>query len=243
MSEEQITTKDKIINSLQNGDFDTLETFLDNGYVSINACLLNIIVTKNLNALKYFVENREVLDFKHDGCNLLNLACQFSWLEAIDYLCQYDSLTNDTSQSSELLYNPLSASISYENYIVIDHLIKNHSDFLVKVLPVTESNMVHLAVISENEVILSKLLNHLPEENKDLINMKNGKGWTPLHLAVILNNLKLVKLLIENGAKHNILDNKSKTPLELAIDNDNKDIIEYLKINIDNRYVESISLN
>jgi ankyrin repeat protein len=243
MSEEQITIKEKIIKSLQDGDFNTIDTFLDKGNVSITACLLNVIVTKNLNALKYFVENKDVLDFKHNGCNLLNLVCQFSWLEAIDYLCQYDSLKNDTSQSSELLYNPLSASISYENHIVIDHLIKNHEDLLVKVLPVTESNMVHLAVISENDVILNKLLSNLSEKNNNLLNMKNCKGWTPLHLSVILNNLNLVKLLIEKGAKHNILDKNSKTPLELAVDNNYKDIIEYLKNNIDNRYVDSISLN
>ncbi len=52
------------------------------------------------------------------------------------------------------------------------------------------------------------------------VNMKNIKGWikgwTALHYAVLQNDIDLVKLLIQAGAKINVLDENKSNVLELA---------------------------
>ena len=73
------------------------------------------------------------------------------------------------------------------------------------------------------------------------INEQNSKGIPPLICAVISNNAKAVKLLIDHGADLNIKDSSGSTPLLNAIANYNYEIIELLvnegaDVNIADRY-------
>lgn len=45
------------------------------------------------------------------------------------------------------------------------------------------------------------------------VNGLNGDGKSALHLASMNGNVKIIKLLIENGANVNVLDNDKATPL------------------------------
>ena len=92
------------------------------------------------------------------------------------------------------------------------------------------------------------------KENKSLINKLNNNGLSLLHILVIKNNIKLIELLLNNGADVNIKSLKKKrTPLHFAyiyeknesnelinlllkygakediLDNDNKKPLEYKK--------------
>ena len=92
------------------------------------------------------------------------------------------------------------------------------------------------------------------KENKSLINKLNNNGLSLLHILVIKNNIKLIELLLNNGADVNIKSLKKKrTPLHFAyiyqknesnelinlllkygakediLDNDNKKPMEYKK--------------
>ena len=92
------------------------------------------------------------------------------------------------------------------------------------------------------------------KENKSLINKLNNNGLSLLHILVIKNNIKLIELLLNNGADINIKSLKKKrTPLHFAyiyqknesnelinlllkygakediLDNDNKKPLEYKK--------------
>lgn len=49
------------------------------------------------------------------------------------------------------------------------------------------------------------------------INKLNGTGYSALHLAAIVNNPEIIKLLLENGAFININDLSGFTPLEVAV--------------------------
>ena len=51
---------------------------------------------------------------------------------------------------------------------------------------------------------------------------------TPLHKAVIMGNLKIVKLLIQKGADPYMVDEKNESPLDYAKDEDNQIIVNYL---------------
>ncbi|EDV26008.1 uncharacterized protein TRIADDRAFT_55679 [Trichoplax adhaerens] len=56
----------------------------------------------------------------------------------------------------------------------------------------------------------------------------NDKGETPLHIAAIKGDLKVIKALVEQGAKINARDNCGWTPLHEACNFGYKDIAEYL---------------
>ena len=62
---------------------------------------------------------------------------------------------------------------------------------------------------------MERLLARQPE----LLDRRDDEGYTPLHLAVIAGNRPVIKLLLKLGAKVNIVDNESHSPLHWAIGN------------------------
>ena len=49
------------------------------------------------------------------------------------------------------------------------------------------------------------------------MNAKDGWEWTPLHIAANKSHKETIELLIAKGADVNALNNKSDTPLNLAV--------------------------
>lgn len=61
------------------------------------------------------------------------------------------------------------------------------------------------------------------------LEVRNGSGLTPLHMAIIYNQFELAKLLIESGANLHDMDYiYNWTPLHHAADKRNYDIIKLL---------------
>ena len=67
------------------------------------------------------------------------------------------------------------------------------------------------------------------------------QGRTPLHLASLGNQEEVVRLLMENGADPNIADKEGCSPLDIAYENDDVGIIEYLEENKAQRNQSKIS--
>ena len=71
------------------------------------------------------------------------------------------------------------------------------------------------------------------KSNPSQIDLLNDEGLSPLHIAVIKGNLKMINLLLKNGANANILSDKKKhTPMHLACLNQNsmtEEILQELK--------------
>ena len=238
-----MSVKQQIINAIDNSDLETLDNFIDNNNVSVSTCLLKFMIQKNIEGFKHLVEEKDALDIRYDNINILTLACQFNWIEGVQFLCQFDSLTNDINQQSKYLMNPLFSSIIYEKMELIDYLLNNEKKFIDVIVPGSKDNIIHIGVSVDNIEILKKVLSSLDIDNKFVINAKNTKGLTPLHLAVIANELETVKVLVEHGADINVMDNTSRTPLELAHDEGYDDIFEYLKNKSGGDYFENIALN
>ena len=70
-------------------------------------------------------------------------------------------------------------------------------------------------------------LNYSPELYA-YVNTQQEDGKTPLHIAVIVNSIKVAKCSIENGADVNITDNYGETPLDIAINNHQEEMINLL---------------
>ncbi|MDP1603236.1 MAG: ankyrin repeat domain-containing protein [Legionella sp.] len=56
------------------------------------------------------------------------------------------------------------------------------------------------------------------------VNSQNNDGYTLLHIAASLKNLDAVLFLIKNGANTRLKDDKGRTPLDIATENDNVEI-------------------
>ena len=64
------------------------------------------------------------------------------------------------------------------------------------------------------------------------LDSQDEMGLTPLHLAARLGNESLVRILLENGAKHDLKDIDNFLPIDHAIEKNNKSIIKRLENNI-----------
>ena len=77
----------------------------------------------------------------------------------------------------------------------------------------------HLSSNLFNKELLDRLLQHNVE-----INSPDFDGDTPLHFAVMNNNLEAVEYLLENGANTNVKNKDGITPLHIAVKEKNYDI-------------------
>ncbi len=60
------------------------------------------------------------------------------------------------------------------------------------------------------------------------INKVDENGWNSLFFAVSSGNFKVVKFLVENGAKFNIKDNEGLAPIDIAKEDGHQEIFEFL---------------
>ena len=77
----------------------------------------------------------------------------------------------------------------------------------------------------EHKAVLKALLSK--NDGTDF-NTTDSLGWTPMHRAIKLANVDIVKRLIDNGADVNLVDDLNWTPIQMAIHNDNIEIIKVL---------------
>ena len=76
----------------------------------------------------------------------------------------------------------------------------------------------------------TKVLNKL-KLNPTLINIRDSVGKTPLHWAVIRNNLPIAQLLLSFGADANAQDYSKRSPKEFALSQDFQCMLNLLNIN------------
>jgi ankyrin repeat protein len=77
--------------------------------------------------------------------------------------------------------------------------------------------------ISQRERMVNMLLRLKAE-----VNTQDNVGYTPLHKACMTGELSLVKILVSRGARLDIIDKESKTPLHYASKHGYKLIVDYL---------------
>ena len=103
--------------------------------------------------------------------------------------------------------------------------IKTYEDILLAMLKVGVNinapayfDEAPVIKISNNATTLSaniEQLQFLAKNGADL-NIKNSQGYTPLMLAVLKNNIDMVRALLEAGAVTSVTDNKGRTPKEIG---------------------------
>lgn len=112
-------------------------------------------------------------------------------------------------------------------YLFADRLI----DYVdVTICTSEDTNAIHAILIKEynheRHDIIYSLIRKLIDRGVD-INQQDERGNTVLHNAALSNNLKLLKLICECGAKINIQNNDKQTPFDIAIEWNRSEIVEY----------------
>ena len=90
---------------------------------------------------------------------------------------------------------------------------------------ITDTTLLHIAseIINEPEII------DLLVKSGANVNAQDAEGFTPLHMAAIHGNLKIVKKLVDLDADVNIITTDGKNAAELAHLNEELEIEEYLE--------------
>jgi len=83
---------------------------------------------------------------------------------------------------------------------------------------------LHAAMFQDNMKIVELLI----EAGLDVNAQGTYNKYTPLHDAVWANNLQAAKLLVKHGSKIDIKSVDRKTAYEKALDEDKKEMAEYL---------------
>lgn len=73
---------------------------------------------------------------------------------------------------------------------------------------------LHNAVLEENFAMVQ----HLVKDFEADLHIKDRDGWTPLHAASAVGDIRVAQFLLENGAKASILNNQCEFPVDVAED-------------------------
>ena len=109
----------------------------------------------------------------------------------------------------------------YRGRTLLHYAVKYNSKGIIKILVQLGAN----PNICDDDFNSTKELIKL---NAD-IDMPGEFDQTPLHIAVLKENLDIIKILLEEGADINQVDEKNLTPLDYARDEKNERIILFLE--------------
>jgi ankyrin repeat protein len=79
---------------------------------------------------------------------------------------------------------------------------------------------------SKNDAELVQFL--LENGARDLLDVSNDNGYTPLHIAAYFDKLPVAQLLVERGARLDLKNNNRQTPYQLAREKGSREIAKYL---------------
>ena len=94
-------------------------------------------------------------------------------------------------------------------------LVKHKSE--IDVSRVNKSSGItalHHSVLEENFALVQHLVNDFDAD----VHVKDTDGWTPLHAASAVGNIRIAQFLLERGAKASALNNSCEFPVDVAED-------------------------
>uniref|UniRef100_A0A8C0V8T8 Ankyrin repeat and death domain containing 1B n=1 Tax=Cyanistes caeruleus TaxID=156563 RepID=A0A8C0V8T8_CYACU len=192
----------------------------------------HIDMIKNLIALKLFTSEKD-----QEGNTALHLAAKNGHSEVVEILLEQWEEINDLNQNGETPFY-LAVEGGHEKYAEL--LLEAWSDINVS----TQNNSSALQIAIQNGHL--SLITFLIDKNIDLVPKPEKCLWfiktlnwslgpqmilqknSPLHLAVISNNLPVVKRLLDANHDINSLNHRQETPLHLAADLGNVELVEVL---------------
>ncbi|CAF4070795.1 unnamed protein product, partial [Rotaria sp. Silwood2] len=144
------------------------------------------------------------------------------YIDVIEYFIKTNQLTGDglDEQNRNILFHALPIG----NTSMIEHLLKsNLPNFDINSITQSGNSLLHSCISLQRIDLIELLIKYYPTIN---LNQRNKQDATPLHLAIIYDDLELVRFLIQSGADAK-LTMKSKTCLQLSIEFNHENLIEF----------------
>ncbi len=241
-TENKISKKDYQF-AFDNDDIEFIREHQDYNFLEYDI-ILEYCIIKHLPLIFEYYLNKDIELNKREGVLsklhiFINLAITHSksnqhfLLLLVDKYCKPSISLYDINQifpnyNSIINYTHLNFAIFEKNIKAIIILLEygSRTDILY---PIDNRTPIHLAILLGHQAILKILLEF---SNKEIINKFTKKIESPLNLAILENDLPMVKLLIQYGAEVNQKNKNGYTSLDIArnIENEenNKEIIDYL---------------
>jgi len=171
------------------------------------------------------------VDNEYNGYTLLGYACKLDRVNFAEKLINRDADMYSAETDEFLVYNALFVAVHSEALSVVSLLLRKGAD---PNSMNTEERLSHLSIACRSgNYDIAKLL----IENGALVDGLGENEWTdysfyPLIDAVASENIRLVQLLLDNGATVNVKDREGFTPLSLAEQSGNVEISNLLASHI-----------
>ncbi|NLD91775.1 MAG: hypothetical protein GX639_03810 [Fibrobacter sp.] len=154
-------------------------------------------------------------------------------LQLVKELVDKGASTSNCLATEMYEFDLLFAAIEFEKVDIVRYVLDNNLYTSINNVYTEESETpLTLACALENIQNAAAIAELLIKNGADV----NGAGsvggdytYYPLINAIKKGNVQLTKLLIDNGAKTNILDNQGKTPVSYAQESGNQAIIDLVK--------------
>lgn len=123
-------------------------------------------------------------------------------------------------------------AVRHGNYLLVEQLLTYSTDPAVTLSG--KHNAIHLAVLTGAgtetvrciDTIVSREASGPPANGVLLINSADNEGRTPLHLACEMLSITIAKRLVDFGADCNLTDKNENTPLHIAAEKGNAQLVE-----------------
>ncbi|XP_067128398.1 85/88 kDa calcium-independent phospholipase A2 [Centruroides vittatus] len=151
-------------------------------------------------------------------CDIIRKNPGWTLAHIVAHFGQVDSFKNEIISGSinetckETLVTPLHIAIKRQHFLLVQTLIA--MDARLDILDVDGNSIYHYAAITNKDII--QVLASKP--NIGIINLRNNKGHTPLHLACLNDKPECVKELLRSGADVNIAGTDDGVPLQCAVE-------------------------
>ncbi|CAF0850081.1 unnamed protein product [Didymodactylos carnosus] len=167
----------------------------------------------------------EIIELLLNGKHKVNLNCTDNNLITPLHLCAFNGHSDclkkliDSGANIDVRTTSGALPIHYAAYfgnIDLLNILLNRSQKRTQLddTDLIGNTLLHFAACTMS--FNSTIINHILTLEKTLLNVKNNRGQTPLHLAVSHNNIDAVSQLINAGVDASIVDNDHLSPLHLC---------------------------
>ncbi|KAI6655245.1 WD40 repeat-containing protein [Oopsacas minuta] len=192
-----------VIDSFNNKSFTALKISSKKGHLDVTRSLLRAGANPNLVS-------------KNPGFTALNNAAQFGHVECVRVLIEHGA----NLKSDDMATTPIHSAAYGGHVRVLDYFLKEcNTD--VNLLNTNGKVPLYQATIQGHTSCVQLLLRHGADVNHTL----SDQGETLVHIAVKENRRQILRALLEHKAKPDEAMKNGKTPLMLAVEQDNVEFI------------------
>ena len=219
---------DLLVEAAFYNDYAKVRNLLSNG-VNIHTrseegatVILAAAIGGDYDMMNLIIQNGGDVNGEFRGITPLHLAAFVGNLEVVDLLIK--SYANVNVKDEEDGITPLHQAAANGFYYVVRLLVDNGASVNTKSI----YGITPLHVAAEAYGDTERIIQFLIDEGSDLEG-KDDVGWTALHFAASASNMGSVQTLIRNGANATAEDSEGSTARDLAIENGDTEISNYLR--------------